>query len=194
MTDKRLEDPLHLTQRYMFGDLLNRLGLHGEGAEIGVYKGEFSIFVASKVNMRHLYLIDRWRHDDNYVDMLNLPDEKQEANFQGVVKLFSAFPNVSIIRDESLEAAKKFKDGGLDWVHIDADHSYEACKADIEAWAQKVRVGGIVAGHDYLDSSTVHFGVKSAVDEYVAYHGYDLRISMDKALNIVPTWYFIKDH
>lgn len=36
----------------------------------------------------------------------------------------------------------------LDLVFIDADHSYEGCRADFEAWAPLVRPGGFVAFHD----------------------------------------------
>ncbi len=36
----------------------------------------------------------------------------------------------------------------LDLVFIDADHSYEECKSDIELWTPHVRAGGIVCGHD----------------------------------------------
>ena len=49
----------------------------------------------------------------------------------------------------------------IDLVHIDGDHSYEGCKADINRWTPWVRKGGIVAFHDYNSGD----GVKDAVDD-----------------------------
>lgn len=49
----------------------------------------------------------------------------------------------------------------MDLVFIDADHRYEAVKADIAAWAPKVRPGGVMAFHDYL----IFEGVTRAVRE-----------------------------
>jgi predicted O-methyltransferase YrrM len=60
------------------------------------------------------------------------------------------------------EAVKLFEDDSLDAVFIDADHSYEAVKLDIQNWMPKVRKGGILAGHDYTYSWP---GVVRAVDE-----------------------------
>lgn len=37
----------------------------------------------------------------------------------------------------------------VDMVFIDADHSYEGCKGDIEAWLPNIKPGGILAVHDY---------------------------------------------
>ena len=54
-------------------------------------------------------------------------------------------------------------DGDLDWVFIDANHNYDYVRADIAAWTPKVRPGGIIAGHDYLDRDG--WGVIRAVDE-----------------------------
>lgn len=52
----------------------------------------------------------------------------------------------------------------VDLVFLDADHRYEAVKADIAAWWPHVRTGGLLIGHDY------HLGgVRQAVDEF----GYD---------------------
>ena len=48
----------------------------------------------------------------------------------------------------SIAAAATFADATLDFVFIDADHSYEAAKADIAAWRSKVKPGGILCGHD----------------------------------------------
>ena len=32
---------------------------------------------------------------------------------------------------------------------VDGDHRGEAVKLDIESWYSKVRIGGIICGHDY---------------------------------------------
>ena len=41
------------------------------------------------------------------------------------------------------------KRGTIDFIFIDGDHSYEACKADIAAWAPLVKKGGVIAFHDF---------------------------------------------
>jgi hypothetical protein len=53
-----------------------------------------------------------------------------------------------------------FSDKTIDMVFIDANHTYDAVKADIEAWLPKVRK--IICGHDYADGWP---GVKQAVNE-----------------------------
>jgi predicted O-methyltransferase YrrM len=52
---------------------------------------------------------------------------------------------------DSLAAARKLeaKRGGIDFVFIDGDHAYEACKADIAAWTPFVKRGGVIAFHDF---------------------------------------------
>src|ERR1039457_510805 len=49
----------------------------------------------------------------------------------------------------SVITARWFHDATFDAVFIDADHSYEAVCADILAWGPKVKVTGLLAGHDY---------------------------------------------
>ena len=41
------------------------------------------------------------------------------------------------------------KRGTIDFIFIDGDHSYDACKADIVAWTPFVKRGGVVAFHDF---------------------------------------------
>jgi predicted O-methyltransferase YrrM len=59
------------------------------------------------------------------------------------------------------EAAAVVEDGSLDFVFIDADHSYSAVMQDIAHWRPKVRKGGWIGGHDY---NAKWPGVVSAVD------------------------------
>ena len=70
--------------------------------------------------------------------------------------------HINIKRMRSVEAAKDFENNSLDLVFIDGDHSYEQCKADIEAWWPKLKAGAVMLGHDY---GPRHPGVVQAVNE-----------------------------
>ena len=69
------------------------------------------------------------------------------------------------LKMSSMDAVVKFKDNSVDFVFIDADHSYEAVKQDILAWYPKVKPGGILAGHDYYLDNPTWGGVYKAVNE-----------------------------
>lgn len=67
-----------------------------------------------------------------------------------------AFP----IKLSSRVAHKLFADNSIDFLFIDAEHTYEGVSADIDLWLPKVREGGVIAGHDYDWD-----GVRKAVNE-----------------------------
>ena len=70
-----------------------------------------------------------------------------QGNFAALGLAALAEPVVS----DSLAAAQKLaaRRGAIDLIFIDGDHSYEACKADIGAWAPFVKRGGVIAFHDF---------------------------------------------
>ena len=69
---------------------------------------------------------------------------------------------VEVRHMKSEEAALLEQDESLDLVFIDADHTYEGCKKDIDLWWPKLKKGGVMLGHDYGP----HFeGVVKAVNE-----------------------------
>jgi hypothetical protein len=58
-------------------------------------------------------------------------------------------------------------------VYIDACHEYEWAKVDFDAWIPKVRIGGLICGHDYPSpfyppAENEFKGVKRVVAEYCA--------------------------
>ena len=65
-------------------------------------------------------------------------------------------------------------DASLDFVFIDAEHTYDAVKQDIAAWEPKIKPGGWVMGHDYCDKFP---GVRQAVQE--RYGGREIALGPD---------------
>lgn len=144
-----------------------------EGAEIGVFAGDLSERLLAARPDVTLHLVDSW---GDYEPTLaesgdyhaSLSDTQQESYFRRTRERVSAFNGrAPIHRSKSVDAAQQIK-APLDFVFIDADHSYEGCRADIEAWSKKVRPGGLLSGHDYDNVEYPKWGVKRAVDEYVA--------------------------
>jgi predicted O-methyltransferase YrrM len=123
--------------------------------------------------------------------MANTSQEEHDKKYAQTVERLKPYGNRShIVRAMSSEAAPSFADGSLDFVYIDANHSYEGCRDDIALWWPKVKVGGILAGHDYVDGAFPEgeFGVKQAVDAFAA--GAHQRVFVVPVL--WPTWYVIK--
>jgi len=143
---------LPIERRRAFSELLNELGLK-VGAEIGVSKGHYSKWLFSRIRGLKLYCVDPWTVYDEYVE---LHDKEKQYVFDEIfeeAKKRLAGKNVEFIKKYSMDAVKDFEDGSLDFVYIDGNHSFQYVINDIAEWSKKVRVGGIVAGHDYWTSA-----------------------------------------
>jgi Methyltransferase domain len=174
--------------------LLNARGLHGRGAEIGVKLGVYSDELLSNWHGKQLVSIDPWlsADPDEYVDRSNVSQDEFEHYYEETRKrLRDHGSRSSIWRMTSLEAAAKVRDHSFDFVYIDARHDYESVKEDLEAWCAKVRPGGILAGHDYVDGDLPQgaFYVKSAVDEFFGERSIDVHSTEGpSAVEMFPTW------
>jgi predicted O-methyltransferase YrrM len=71
--------------------------------------------------------------------------------------------NMRLIPCSTLEAARWWTEP-IDYLYVDADHSYEGVLADLRAWVPHVKPGGLILGDDY--DSELFPGVKPAWDEY----------------------------
>jgi hypothetical protein len=153
------------------------------GAEIGVCKGKYSRVFCWNIPDVKLYCIDTWMADPN--DPGNEGD-LNEANFQHARRILQPF-NVMFIRENSEDALHCFRDESLDFVYIDANHTFDYVMRDIIEWSKKVRSGGVVSGHDYFRLK--HAGVILAVDTYAKAHG--LTVSTTPG-DHTPSWYWVK--
>lgn len=155
--------------------LIHVINLHGRdlvGAEIGVFKGEsFCTLLQNCPNIKTLYGVDAYKP---YDDCLKTPydgtpaysiDEKDI----GFIKLtayhniqYSGYVNKAIIYEkDSTLASADFQQSMLDFVFIDTYMTYEQTKQDLTDWYDKVKDGGLFAGHDW--NNVV---VQQAVNEF----------------------------
>jgi predicted O-methyltransferase YrrM len=106
--------------------------------EIGCYEGRTSVALARNTTGK-VYSIDpffRGRMGICYTEWV-----------ARLNRLRSSAENLVYMKGLSHEVARRF-DLPIDFLFIDADHSYEAIKADWKAWRPKVKKGGYIALHD----------------------------------------------
>jgi len=144
--------------------LLKKFPKNSICAEIGVRTGEFSTGILEYAKPEKLYLIDTWSGGEVLTDEV-YTDEVAKQYYDDVIKKFGKNEKVKIVKSRSLEASKQFSDSFFDWIYIDGDHSYEGVKADLEAYFEKVKSGGLITGDDYRDKERL--GVIKAVNEFV---------------------------
>lgn len=141
------------------------------GAEIGVSVAEHAAASLSQIEGT-LYLIDDWAQSLNRKDITNRQQNIRDKEYNFVKTLFQDKPNIHIIRQPSVQSSKEFPDGFFDYVYIDAYHQYDAVKSDLDSWWPKVKKGGLLCGHDYINNedSTTLIETKRALDDFVYKH------------------------
>lgn len=136
--------------------------------EVGVWEGDLSALLYPLADQ--LILVDPWsvgwnrfpHQSEIYECTMGLPFKNQNELDLMYQQVTAQFPKAVVLRMSSVEAAKSIPDHSVDFVYIDAVHTYEHCKADILAWLPKIRPGGMIAGDDYYKP---HNAVSRAVDE-----------------------------
>ena len=127
--------------------------------EVGSYLGKSSL-VLLQGKAKKVVCVDNWKP---YHHLENDTEELAEGRYQEFlenVKDYRGNGRLKIVRADSTEAAKQFEDDSIDVVFIDADHTEEGVRADIQAWLPKAKK--MICGHDY---AYYWPGVKAAVNE-----------------------------
>ena len=117
------------------------------GVEVGVAAGEYSQILCQANPQMQLYGVDPWKPYRGYRDYTR-PQTFTRFYDQAATKL-NQYPNYTFIPKFSLEAVTDFPDRSLDFVYIDANHNFQNVTNDIVEWSKKVKIGGIISGHDY---------------------------------------------
>ncbi len=156
------------------------------GVELGVWKGDSSAKFLKRAG--HLHLVDPWsvtpyEHSDEFGDYAGYlkrytkivgssnPNDFQNFYDDIYSSVKSRFTNqpVTIHRCTTDEFFDSFTDK-VDWVYVDALHSFDGCLNDLKRSIEIIKPGGFIFGDDYGNKP----GVVKAVDTFIAETGLTL--------------------
>lgn len=142
--------------------ILQQMKKGGITAEVGVQEGHFSSEILQLCQPEKLHLIDfGLTHYDIGQKF------KSEIN-SGRVMLHESDSSVAI---------NNFPDAYFDFIYIDADHSYQGVKRDIQAAKTKVKEDGFLIFNDYTywsPSECINYGVIQAVNELCVQENWEM--------------------
>ncbi len=126
-------------------DMVNRFD-NAVFVEIGCWEGKSTYCMAEKIkntkkNIK-FYAVDIWEPYKQVDMMWNANYDRFLVNTQPL------WDYITVLRQDSIDASKRFDDKSIDFIFIDGNHQYEAVKADIQAWLPKLKDNGVIAGHD----------------------------------------------
>lgn len=152
------------TRRDLYRDFARRG--YTRGAEIGVADGRNALAMCEEIPGLQLLGVDPWlKYAEN---PRGGPQTQHDGNYELAMERLKSY-EVTIYRGFSMDAVSLVSKDHLDFVYIDGHHGYEYVRNDLDAWADRVRPGGIVAGHDFYSFKWA--GVVEAVVEYTTKHG-----------------------
>lgn len=159
--------------------------------EIGCWFGRSGVFLLEEIKEKQanivMHFVDHWKGGYQAPTELKMVEE-----FGGGDKLYTRFcdntalvPEVKKIinRKDSLLAVKDYPEEYFSFIFIDAAHEDFDCYNDMVAWLPKLKVGGIMAGHD-IDGQWV----RASVDRFSREFGTSVDI-----MGGIQCWRFTKN-
>ncbi len=128
--------------------------------EIGSYMGESTMLFASSKLFNKIYAIDPLKGNEVFNDTSECSWDEVKNQFNINTRFFD---NIELIQEYSQYTVSKFKDKSIDFIYIDANHTYESVKNDLQLYLPKLKSNSVIAGHDYCDIKWP--GVIEAVNE-----------------------------
>jgi len=138
-------------------DIIKRLASTMDSVvEVGCWKGRTTKELLKLCNK--VYAVDHFMGSPEDIS----GDLAKKFNvFSEFKKNVGYHPNLVLLKGNSVDMANRLNGDKVDMVFIDAGHTYEEVKADIEAWLPKTKK--IISGHDY---DNYFDGVRQAVNEF----------------------------
>jgi len=112
--------------------------------EIGSAEGTSTELFA--LHAKEVYAIDPWEKAVRPNAQFELDHAKESR--QMFEKMAKGYKNIKTIKKHSLDAVADFEPESIDLIYIDGCH--EEILKDIKGWFSRVKIGGVITGHDYI--------------------------------------------
>lgn len=155
--------------------------------EIGSYLGASSCYIAAGLNKvdGHLFCVDTW-NNETMTDGIRDTFLEFENNTRGVRNRITVIKK----RSEDLQFADIKKT--IDFVFIDADHSYESVKKDFDIAKKWLSEDGVIAFHDfswhYFEGVTRVVGEALASGQWLVSGQVETLVWLKPAKWLQPSW------
>ena len=149
--------------------ILNLLDVHRPMAcvELGTNRGCSAIATARVLQKwgGHLTCIDTWETEQHGASV-PMADCQRNIDAAGVTSSVTLW-------QMRIDAAARGWHRPIDYLYIDADHTFDTVTSDLESWWPHLKVGGLIAGDDYDDPADPRTppDVTRAWDTFEAKHG-----------------------
>lgn len=147
--------------------------------EVGVCAGQNAEAIYKQFRVGKLFLLDWWQssyspeRDKWIIDTMNRFENKR---------------NVFIIRAESLSTAEIFPDSYFDYIYLDDNHNPEHVFSEMQVYWNKVKVGGMLAGHDYNQNNPER--VMKAVNMFGKMMHVNIQFGQNEGEDVCDWWLF----
>jgi len=156
--------------RIRLAEVFGELGFT-KGVEVGVREGKYSEVLCETIPNLQLSCVDPWAAYE-----VTGQEDQDKLRAKAIERL--APYGVRFLQMTSMEAVGSFEDHSLDFVYIDGDHTFDAVMCDIMFWNRKVRVGGVLAGHDFFCCPDISRAVQAYVDSH----------------NVIESWFVLREN
>lgn len=148
-----IPSPQEMIYGKFYTEQVNRMKDGDRFVEVGVYYGRsFSYFIVEMINAGKKF-------DCVAVDACPWPDV--EPGFRQHMAPLEKYFRTIFDPVDSFVSAAKFADKSIDFLWIDANHTYPFVIQDLKCYYPKMKTGGVMSGHDWSDP-----GVRQAVKEF----------------------------
>lgn len=183
---------MEIKYRTQFGELLESMHLQGDAVEIGVAEGRNAQVLIASPAIQKLYLIDNWSHLDQLGDGGH-PQSWHENNFKEAQERVAPWKQKAVfLKGMSGDMIQEIPNRSLIFGYVDGDHSFNGAYNDLQNLFFKIKPGGVIAGHDYLNMT---YGVNNAVRSFIEtkkYSMYDIHITEEDGDESMVSFWFVK--
>jgi O-methyltransferase len=137
--------------------------VHGDLAEVGVYKGGSGKLICKANTEKLLHLFDTFEG----IPKVDKIDESLfyagqfSSSFEEVKCSLKEYKNVRFYRGLFPETARPVEDKKFSFIHLDVD-TYQSTLSCLQFFYTRMNRGGIIISHDYINAD----GVRKAFDEF----------------------------